>query len=185
MQRNLTRIPAIVSIVALTVAAAACGSDDDGGGSASAGADTPIGQALAAQILDDSDSEDGSVAQTEEEARCWAGKIVDDVGEERLEELGVTAENVGEIEDIDFTDDELDALVDGMFECIDVTAAFAAQFEEDFGAEGAQCVAENLDQEFVKDMMKIAVSGDATAEPPDEFFQAFLDIAAECDLPLN
>lgn len=184
MQRTLTRISTIAAVAALTLAAAACGSDDDGGGNA-AGADTPIGEALAAQILEESDSEDGSVAQTEEEARCWAGKIVDDIGEERLEELGVTAENVGDIEDIDFTDGEVDALVDGMFDCIDVAAAFASQFEEEFGEEGAQCMAENLDQEFVRDMMKVAVSGDESTEPPDEFFQAFLDIAAECDLPLN
>jgi hypothetical protein len=26
---------------------------------------------------------------------------------------------------------------------------------------------------------------DPSAEMPDEFFQTFMDIAAECDLPLN
>ncbi len=136
-------------------------------------------------MLEDADSEDGSVAQTEEEARCWSGKIVDEVGEDRLSELGVTAQSVGDLDEIDFTEDELDTVVDGMFDCIDVNAAFAKQFEADFGAEGAQCVADELDQDLVKDMMKAALAGGDTSEPPDEFFQAFLDIAAECDLPLN
>ncbi|WP_040493487.1 hypothetical protein [Ilumatobacter nonamiensis] len=180
MHRANTRILSIAAVTALTLAAAACGGDDDGG--SSDGADSPVGEALAAEILDDSEGE--SVAQTEEEARCWAGSIVDDIGEERLEELGVTADNVSDIDDIGFSDDEVDGLVDGMFDCIDVTATFAEQFTEDFGEEGAQCVAESLDEDFVKDLMRSVVSGEE-AEPSEEFFQDFLDIAAECDLPLG
>lgn len=183
MQRTSTRFRTVAAVATMTLAVAACGSDSGGGG-ASAGADTPVGKALTEEILSDAADDDGSVAQTEEEARCWSGKIVDGVGEDRLAELGVTADRVGDIEDIDFTDAELDTLVDGMFECIDVKAAFATQFEEDFGEEGAQCLADELDQDLIKDIMKLAVSGD-DSEPPDEFFQAFLDIAAKCDLPLN
>lgn len=183
MHRTTNRCRAFAALCTLALAATACGGDDDGGGAASDGADTPIGQALTAEIMDDADGDD-SVAQTEEEARCWSGKIVDDIGEDRLNELGVTADNVGDIEDIDFSEGEIDTIVDGMFDCVDVRASFATQFEGDFGAEGAQCVADELDEDLVKDVMKSAVSGD-DAEPSDEFFQAFLDIAAKCDLPLN
>lgn len=186
MTGSMRRWFAIGCAAALTLAA--CGGDDDGGGGgdgggdggASAGADTAIGRALTADML----AEEDSPVQTEEEARCWSGRIVDGIGEDRLVELGVSAENVGDIDQIDFSDSEVDTLVDGLFDCTDVEAAFAEQFTEDFGEEGAACMAEAMDQEMVSDMMKSSFSGD-DAELPDDFFQAFLDIAAECDLPLN
>ena len=45
-------------------------------------------------------------------------------------------------------------------------------------------IAENLDEELLRDLMASAFLGDE-GEMPEEFFQAFLDVAAECDLPLE
>ena len=172
-------------LFALAASVAACGGDDDGGdsGDVAAAADTPVGKALTEELMAESDD---SPISTEEEARCVAGGIVSGVGEERLEELGVTADTAigSDIEDIDFTADEIGTIVDSMFDCVDVQAAMAEEFEEDFGAEGAQCVAENLDQDLMRDLMASSMIGDDD-EMPDEFFQAFLDVAAECDLPLG
>jgi hypothetical protein len=174
-----------IAILALVATAAACGGDDDGGGGGdSAAADTPIGQALTDELM--AEGEDSPVS-TEDEARCVAGGIVSEIGEDRLAELGVTVDSLGasDIEDIDFTDAEAEKIVDAMFDCIDIKAALATEFEADFGADGAQCLADNLDEEMVRDLMASSFLGDESAEMPEEFFQAFLDIAAECDLPIG
>ncbi len=164
------------ALLVLMLALSACGSDDD----VSAGADTEIGQALTEEFMADGDSPFSS----EEDARCMSGKIVDGIGEDRLEELGMTADNVPDIDAIDFTEGELDTVIDSLFDCVDVQAELAKEFESDFGEEGAQCVAENLDEDLVRDLMSASFV-DAEPEMTDDFFQAFLDIAAECDLPLN
>lgn len=173
---KMSRTTALLAAAALTVGLAACGGGDEEGDAA---ASSPLAEALATDMLDS----DSSPVGTEEEANCWANQIVDDIGEDRLEELGMTVENVGDMEDYDFTDEELSTMVDGMFGCIDVKAAFAAEFEEDFGAEGAKCVADALDEDLVKEAMLADQSG--ADEPSAEFMQAFLDIAAECNLDLG
>lgn len=177
---------AITAALALTLGA--CGGDDDGGGTGGgddieAAADTEIGQALTAELM--SESEDSPVS-TEEEARCVAGGIVSNVGEDRLTELGVTADNVGDdIEDVDFTPDEVSAIVDSMFDCVDITAALTREFEADFGAEGAECLADGLGDDTLRELMASSFLDGDSEQMPDEFFQEFMDIAAECDLPLG
>ena len=176
-----------LAVLALVATVAACGGDDDDSGSSggdTAAADTPVGQALTEEFMAESDD---SPISTEEEARCVSGGIVSGIGEDRLEELGVTADTAigSEIEDIDFTADEVGTIVDAMFDCVDVQAALAREFEEDFGAEGADCVAENLDEDLMRDLMASSMVGGDEEEMPEEFFQAFLDVAAECDLPLG
>lgn len=172
---NLRRTFAVLAIVAT---AAACGGDDDGGDAA----DSPLGQALSAEFL----SEEDSPITTQEQADCVAGGIVSGVGEDRLTELGVTPDNVGDgdIEDLAFTADEAAVVVDSLFDCVDVQEALATEFAADFGEDGGRCLAENLDEDLLRDLMASAFLGD-DEEMPDEFFQAFLDAAAECDLPLN
>ena len=164
------------ALLVLVLALSACGSDDG----VSAGADTPIGQALTEEFMSETDSP----FNNEEDARCMSGKIVDGVGEDRLEELGLSGSDVPDIDTIDFTEGELDVVVDSLFDCVDVQAELAKEFESDFGEEGAQCVAENLDEDLVRDLMSASFV-DEEPEMTDDFFQAFLDIAAECDLPLN
>ena len=171
-----------IAIVALVATAAACGGDDDGDGGDSAAADTPIGQALTAELM--SETEDSPIG-TEEEARCVSGRIVSGIGEDRLTELGVTPDSVGEIDDIAFSTEEADEIVDAMFSCVDVKAALAEEFETEFGAEGAQCLADGLGDDMLRELMASSFLGDESEEMSDEFFQEFLDIAAECDLPLG
>lgn len=178
---------AITAALALTLGA--CGGDDDsggggggGGGDVEAAADTEVGQALTAELM--SESEDSPVS-TEEEARCIAGEIVSTIGEDRLTDLGVTADEIGDIEDVDFSADEAGTIVDAMFDCVDIQSALAAEFEADFGAEGAECLASGLSDDLLRELMASSFLGDESDEMSEEFFQAFLDIAAECDLPLN
>lgn len=163
-----------LAAVALTFGVAACGGGGDGDGAA----DSPLAKALAADMLAEGDSP----VSSEEDANCWAGKVVSEIGEDRLTELGMTETNLPDIDEMDFTTDEVSTIVDSMFECVDVKAAFAAEFESDFGAEAAGCLADGLDEQFVKEILLSEMDG---SEPSDEFMQNFLDIAAECDIPLN
>lgn len=165
-------------ICALVLVAAACGGDDDDG--AVDVDDSP----LAAAIADDVMSEDGAPVTDRAEAECFAGNVVGRIGEDRLGELGVTVDSVGDIPDIDFTDDELNTLLDSLTDCVDLEAAMAEEFAEDFGAEAAECLASELGEDTLVDLMRQGFT-DPDAEPTAEFFNTFLDAAAECDLQLN
>lgn len=163
---------------AIAIVASACGGDDDDG--AVAASDSPLVGAIAEQIVEGSDAD--SPVATQAEAECWAGRIVGGIGESRLAELGVTADNVQDIEEYDFTDGEIDTIVGSLSDCVDLQSLMAEQMVGDLGEEAANCVAGELDDDFLTSMMGAAFRDE---EPGDEFFQVFLDIAAECDLPLG
>jgi hypothetical protein len=145
------------------------GGDDDA-------AETPIGQALTEKFL-----EEGGIT-SEKEARCVAGGIVDGVGEERIEELGFTPDNVDMIEGADFTDDEIDTMVDVYFDCVDVSQVIVANLAAGVGDEAANCFAENLPEDVLRDFF---ASGNFGVEMPDESEQALRDVATECGVPLG
>lgn len=151
-----------------------------GGNDSSSSADSPLVEALSSEIY----AESASGVSTEEEATCVAAAIVTGIGEDRLQSLGMTVDNVGDIENYEFSDDEIDVIVDSLIGCVDVKTALAQEMTSQWGGEGADCVAENLDDDFIRTIMAAALR-DPSAEMPDEFFQTFLDIAAECDLPMN
>ncbi len=165
----------IAMTVLLAVIAAACG----GNGGVDVG-DSPLAQAMAADFLSDPESPFGG----QDDAECFAGKVVGDIGEDRLGALGVTVDNVGQIEDIDFTDGEIDTVLDAIAECVDLKTAIAEQLSTQFGEEPAQCVADKLDAGLLKDAMRAGITGE-DQDPSEEFLQAFLDVAAECNVPLS
>ncbi|MFV2038975.1 MAG: hypothetical protein ACC660_01895 [Acidimicrobiales bacterium] len=168
-------------LVTLAIVAVACGGgNDDVTVDIS---DDPLAQAIAADIMDDSEGD--SPIGTQEQAECFAGGIVQNVGAGRLNELGVTVEDTGDIQDYDFSDSELDTIVDSLTACVELETLLAEQFSEDFGEEGGLCLAKGLGEDVLKDLMKDGFAGDADSEPSAEFFQVFLDIAAECNLPLG
>ncbi len=137
------------------------------------------GDALAVALADEMMTDGGAVS-TEAEAQCWAGRVVDDIGADRLAELGMTVDNVGDIQDLAFTPDETSLLVESLFDCVDVKTSFAKQFEANFGPEGAACIAEQLDEDLVK--LAITSSIEGATEPPPEFLDAFGTIMETCGL---
>ncbi len=167
----------LMIVGAIAIVASACGGDDDDG--AVAPADSPLVAALAEQI---NEGGGDTPVTTQADAECWAGRIVGGIGEDRLNELGVTADNVGDIEDYDFTDGEIGTIVGSLGDCVDLQALMADELVGELGDEAADCVAGELSDDFLTDMMTAAFRDE---EPGDEFFQTFVDIAAECDLPLG
>jgi hypothetical protein len=160
-----------MGVVALLLAGSAlvgCSSGDDDA------ADTPIGQALTEKFLENAGVTD------EEEARCVAGGIVDSIGEARIEELGFTPDEVDMFEGADFTDDEIDTMVDIWFDCVDIRQLIATNLAADQGDEVADCFAENVPEDALRDFFKASNFG---VDLPVESEQALRDVAAECGLP--
>jgi hypothetical protein len=168
-----THILGAMGAVALLVAGSAvmgCSSEGEDA------AETPIGRALTEKFLGE-----GGVT-SEDEARCVAGGIVDGVGEDRIEELGFTPDDVDMIEDADFTDDEIDTMVDVYFDCVDVRQVIVANLAAGVGDEAANCFAENLPEDALRDFF---AAGNFGGEMPAESDQAFRDVAAECGVPVE
>lgn len=164
------RATGVVALLVVGSALTGCSSEGDDA------ADTPIGQALTEKFLE------GRMVISEAEARCVAGGIVDGVGEDRIEELGFTPDNVDMMEGAEFTDDEIDTMVDVFFDCVDMRQVIVTTLAAEAGEEAAECFAENLPEDALRDFF---ASSNFGVEMPDESNQALRDAAAECGLPVD
>ncbi|MEQ8840954.1 MAG: hypothetical protein RIB98_08230 [Acidimicrobiales bacterium] len=154
---NLLKIAtALLSVVLL---AGACG-DDDGGGGNAAPSDSPLVQAIADDMMDD----EGSLTADRSEAECFASNVVGTVGEDRLNELGVTAADVGDIDGVAWTQSEAETIVDGMFSCIDMGESFVDDM--DFGeldSEQEACIRGIFTEDVLKGFFVSSLTGDDEA----------------------
>lgn len=164
-------------LVPLVLVAAACG-DDDGGGSGSGDTDSPIAQAIADDIMNDPD---GPPIERSE-AECIGGNIVSSLGEERLDELGVTAETAGDIGEVAFTDEEAGQVVDAFFDCADIGTLLVEQMVgEGTSDEDAECLVNALGDDTLRNFMQAALLSQGE-DIPDDVFNAMIDAFAECDI---
>ena len=113
-----------------------------------------------------------------------ATSMVEGLGIERLEEIGITPESFSEEGDLpEGSLDEADAttLVDGIATCIDFRELFLTGFAEDgdLSPETAECLAEEFDEDLVKRSMVVLLSEgeaalDADSGVGQEMMAAFL-----------
>ena len=89
------------------------------------------------------------------------GKIVNEVGTDRLAELGITADSIDIFGATDFTADEVDAMVDILFECVDVEFMVASMFAPSAGPETAECFADFVDEQLIRDLATPFLGGGA------------------------
>ncbi len=165
-----------VVLTLLSLVAAACGGDDDGESRSDAdqvaenesdaeqtdnevsdenSSDdvsdvSPVAQALAAEFLD---SDEGDLSYSEAEAECMGEYVVDELGEERLGELGVTADDVPDFDDEPFEGerDEAEVFADATDECVgfdELIVRLAESEELDSGC---------LEEEFGTDNVRAAL----------------------------
>ena len=121
---------------------------------------------------------------TEDDARCIATSMVESLGVDRLEEMGLTPESFseeGDLPEVAVQPDEAEELVDGITGCIDIRDLFLAGLNESgsLSAEAEECLAEAFDEDLVKRTMVVVLSegGDALDEDSGvgaEMMQAFL-----------
>ncbi|MCP5026148.1 MAG: hypothetical protein GY929_07660 [Actinomycetia bacterium] len=155
-----------IALVGALVLSSCGGSDDDSGG------DSAIGQAISAELM-----ADGDTPFTQEEADCAGQKIVSEVGEDRLIELGVSEEDAGDIQDYDFSDDEIENIGSAVFGCVDNFIARALTASGDFSDEDAECLGNELDSDIEELFVQSAFTDD---EMPDEIVTALFAAFAEC-----
>lgn len=119
-----TRPRTIVTAVLVTVlafAATACGDDDGGGGEVSAEAQ-PYVDAMKESMRTSNQEDDSDFQLSDGQIDCLAPRWINTFGVDRLEEQGVTAEDIAadtdmEFTDLDLTEDEGGALYDAFGEC--------------------------------------------------------------------
>jgi len=176
---KFTRIAAIA--VALALVLGACGDSSE---SSSSGGNSLLVRALAEEIAAPDD--DGTPSPFPiDDAMCASEKILDDIGIGRLAELGITAEQVGEIDTIDFSEDELNTLVNAFGDCSDLSKLMGDQLAADgtLSQADADCFAKEFDESLLLDVFKATFRGEELGEdPPDDFLNEFIDVAAACDI---
>lgn len=152
----------MVVLAAGVVLLAACGGDDDDGASTEGGAtDGQAGEyvdAVATAMREDDDTPVGP-----EQATCAANAIVDMVGVDALSDAGITAQELGDADDLTSLDVELPADVTerlgaALGECDLVgpledalVEGFAGQFGSELPAEAAACLRDNVDDRALLD----------------------------------
>ena len=155
---------------------------DDGGGS-----DDPLVQAIATWMSADDDLPPFD----DEEAECVAVGVVDGIGADRLEELGVTEETLSSEEDIEFggldmTDDEVTVVIDSMEDCADLDALLAEALAEDgtFSTEEAECLVDELPDDFVRSGFEAEFAGEDITDDQD-LQNSLLDALSNCDVSID
>lgn len=178
MKKSIAALAAIVFILG------ACGSDsggsDSGGGDSggSASSDSIYVEPLAAELAS------GDSPMTLEEATCAAEKIVGEISDDRFAELGMTVDALSSVEDLDFTDDEVDVILDSFSGCFDLKAAMATQFASDgtFSEDDANCIADELGEEQLKNAMRAGLTGDEDPAVVEAFQSAIIDAFGACNV---
>lgn len=163
MTRNV--VIALAVVVAAAVAIAAWYDDP--------GADrTAAEAALIAELAEDLgtvEPGDPPIALGPDDARCVAEHVVDAVGAERLEELGVDAATVNdrgfEPARIAFLDEERTQVVDAFDACVDLTLLAVDSMAHGRGQAARSCVEQAMAGPIARELWVWRV-GPATAEVP-------------------
>jgi hypothetical protein len=139
--------------------------EDEGEGEEAAG---DVEAEIAAAIIADPDPD---FPVTEDQANCIANGIVDGIGEDRLEELGLvelfSSDEQVEFADIDLDEDEVDSLASTFTECLDFRELMMEQFGASLTDEQKACVEEAITDEAIHEFFVVGFSGgdtDAAAE---------------------
>ena len=165
------RLLAVLAIAALL--SGACG--DDGGDAGSA--DDEYVEAMAASMRADDE-----LPFAEDDVDCLAGEFVGALGgAERLEEDGITPEELRSDEGLDdlgleLGQDEADGIAAAFGTCeVSLAELVLAEAGEEVPAEVRTCVEENLDEDVLADFFAtVLVDEDSGDEPPAELLEPLL-----------
>lgn len=175
----------------------ACGGDDDDNGEAAPttttapadkNAQEPSGEflhdeeytAVLADSLEDSDSGFGASA---DEAACAVDRMVDQIGAQRMQEAGLTEENLlsDETTATDLTEEEANQVADALLECIDFASAVARSFSEDVAADEVSCLSDRLgDESLLRETIVASLLEGDNATIDDGTSQQLSDAFFEC-----
>jgi hypothetical protein len=166
---------------ALALLAGACGDDDDDGGASS---DDPYVQALAQSMREDPDD----LQLDQEQADCLAPRFVEILDPARLEEAGITPEQLADDDDaivqLGMSEEEGGQMYDALGECdVDARALFLEGMTEDSGMseEDRACLEEAIDDDFIRQLVAITLTqGEDALDGNDELTSQLMSTFAEC-----
>ncbi|MFP5255839.1 MAG: hypothetical protein ACLGI8_08340 [Acidimicrobiia bacterium] len=160
---------------------AACG-DDGGGGGGDLSSDEQEYVDAAMAEFDPEQAE----PLTEDDARCVVTSMVDSLGVDRLEELGITPASFG-TDDAPFpeglNEDEANDLVDGFDSCIDLPALFTEQMAADpsIDDETKECLEGAFDEDTIRSLfVTMLTEGEDALQEDPELLQELMSILQEC-----
>lgn len=139
-----------------------------------AAADLPLASALAASLPA------GFAPPDAASTRCVGGKVVDQIGVDRLTELGITVDSADIFGPTEFDPDEIETIIDVVFECVDVGTLIASSFATDAGPDTTACFGEYLTDDLIRDLSRSFLSG---AEIDTGLFLATVQEANAACLP--
>jgi hypothetical protein len=106
---------------------------------------------------------------TEEEATCLSDGMVDEIGTDQLQELGLLDEDNNVVEDAqpdDLNADDADALAGTIVDCVDVQELMAEQMGpmmEQMDEEQQECITDAFDDDTIVELISASFQG----EEPD------------------
>lgn len=141
------------------------GGGDESWDGPEAEADDPVVRAVTIDMASD---EGDFILGDQVAAECMSRRVVGALGQERLEQLGVTASNgfsLGEIEDLDFTAAEVITLYEALASCVDMEANFAAALTANgtVTQEQATCISRTIGEEDFVRLLPGDTMGDEAA----------------------
>lgn len=156
----------------LGFATLACGGDDDdaaddGTDETSDSGNEGDGQAYVDAIMETGVDDE---TLTEDQNRCFAEAVVTGLGVEAFEEAGVTPDDIRENPDdspsdlgLEFSEEQADGFWDAANECVDVRELFLESMSQgqELTDEQKACLAEGLDEEFIKTIFLASFTEDA------------------------
>jgi len=171
MRRHPVRLLAGAWLAAGATLLASCG--DDG----SSGATDEYTEAMAASMARDED-----LPFDQQDIDCLSVEFVDALGgAERLEEEGITPEDLRSEEGLDelgleLGEEEAEGIARSFGECdVSLAELVLAEAGEEVPAEVRDCVEENLDEDVLADFFaRVLVDDSADQEPPEELLEPLL-----------
>lgn len=167
-----------IAVLALALAGAACGGDDDGGASG------PLVDALAADLLADNTGAGGEL--NEEQANCIASGVVSSVGEDKLAEYGITADNVNPVDEVGLSEEDAGSVADAFADCVDIRALFLESMAGDDGMpqEAMDCVSDAIDDDMLRNFLIAGLTGqdpEAMLGEDADLMTALMECAMEAE----
>lgn len=170
---------ALAALLTSLLLLSGCGSGDEG----------TVRQNLA-ESMTQQQNEDDLVALDDEEADCVAGRMVDDIGVDQLQEYGFVDENLEvqqNLNDLEMSEQDSEALVDAMFECTDVMASIRKSFSEEMPAGNPKmkkCFDDALTEKAVRGLLVAVFSGAEGQQASQELMAPMMKCAMEfMDVP--
>ncbi len=174
-----------VLLAALLLVAPACGDDDDGGDGAASDLSAEE-QAFVDEAMQGFEAEEAEPL-TEDDARCMVSSMVDRLGVERMEEVGLTAESFSSSSESmpsGLTEDEANGVVDGIDGCVDLHAMILEGIigaGDDLTEEEQDCIAEVFDEETVRTMfVTMLTEGEDALQENEELMTSVFQAMSEC-----